>query len=119
MNLLQNRFKPLKISMENRESQNKPEKPDKTKQKGSSEKARIEEVKAEEIRIDDQESHQDTHHFGPGKGKRIQFQTVGCLGAILSLVVVIVLFTVLLPVGILALILVTGYFSWKMRKMRR
>ncbi len=96
----------------------KPLKPDKIQDSKNAGQEEHEEVTPDEIKIDDEQSGKENPLHGSGTGRQFHFQTGGCIGAILSLVVITILFTVFLPIGILALVVAAVYFSWQMRRFR-
>lgn len=96
----------------------KPLKPDKVQKGDNASGDENDEVTPDKIQIDDEQSDKQNPFHGAGEGKQFHFHTGGCIGAIISLVVITILFTVFLPVGIIALLIAAVYFSWKMRRFR-
>lgn len=81
------------------------------REKQSGDRERIEE---EEIRIDAPASENAEEPF---QGQRnFHFQTTGCIGTLVGLVITAFLFFVFLPLGIVVLLGVLGYYAWKVRK---
>ena len=76
----------------------------------------VERVEVEEVEIDDDNRQRN---FRGDYSRNLHFQTTGCIGLLLGLIVTVVLFFFFLPVAILALIVTTVYFNWKLRKMKR
>lgn len=100
----------------NKESEaNKPDK----HQKQDKNDDGVDQVKVEEIHIEEETADKEDAFQAPPKGRQFQVQTTGCIGALVSLAVVAVLFVVFLPIGILALFVFGAYLSWKMWQMKR
>lgn len=73
-----------------------------------------EKIEEEEIEIGAPASDESEEPF---QGHRnIHFQTTGCIGALVALVITAFLFFVFLPLGIVVLLGVFGYYAWKSRR---
>lgn len=71
-------------------------------------------IEEEEIRIDVPGSEDAEEPF---RGHRnFHFQTTGCIGTLVGVVITVFLFFVFLPLGIVVLLGVFGYYAWKLRK---
>lgn len=73
-------------------------------------------IKAEEVEIHVAEDQTHDHQSSPHSGK-FHFRTTGCLGTLLGLVALSLFFVVVLPIGIVGLLTVAGYFGWKYRHL--
>jgi len=71
----------------------------------------------EDVEAEDVDGNAPEHPFQQfNSGRNLQFRISGCLGGLIALVIAAVLFFVFLPLGIVLLIGVMGYYSWKMRR---
>ncbi len=93
--------------MASNQQHNKHRKPSKPKEDPD-----IEDVEAEDV--DGNAAEDPFKQFN--HGRNFQFRLSGCLGGLIALVIAAVLFFVFLPLGIVLIIGVMGYYSWKLRR---
>lgn len=77
---------------------------------------RQERVEAEEVEIH-VEGEESRHQQKPPFNRQFQLRTNGCLTSLIGMVVIVVLFVIFLPLGMIILLGIAGYLGWKYRHL--